>query len=57
MNKKVVSAALSITNTATGESHVVVTDKNGEYDSTAIDHSKNTNANDKLLKDYKKIRF
>lgn len=52
--QKSVNAAFKITNAATGESHVVVTDKNGEYDSTAIDHSKNTNANDKLLKDYKK---
>lgn len=52
--QKSVNAAFKITNAATGESHVVVTDKNGEYDSTAVDHSKNTNANDKLLKDYKK---
>lgn len=52
--QKNVNAAFKITNAATGESHVVVTDKNGEYDSTAVDHSKNTNANDKLLKDYKK---
>lgn len=52
--QKNINAAFKITNAATGESHVVVTDKNGEYDSTAVDHSKNTNANDKLLKDYKK---
>ena len=32
-----------ITNKRTGESHVVSTDKNGIFDSTAFKHSKNTN--------------
>lgn len=49
---KNISVAFKVTNETTGESHVIVTDKNGEFDSTQNKHSKNTNANDKLLKDY-----
>lgn len=51
---KSISAAFKVTNEATGETHVIVTDKNGEFDSTDNKHSKNTNANDKLLKGYTK---
>lgn len=51
---KNISAAFKVTNVATGETHVIVTDKNGEFDSTDNKHSKNTNANDKLLKGYTK---
>lgn len=50
--QKSLSAAFKVTNVTSGESHVIVTDKNGEYDSTANKHSENTNANDKLLDDY-----
>jgi hypothetical protein len=35
-----------ITSMTTGESHIVVTDKNGIVDTSAIAHSQNTNAND-----------
>lgn len=38
-----------LTNTTTGERHVIVTDKNGEYRSNAYPHSQRTNANDSLL--------
>ena len=38
-----------LTNTTTGERHVIVTDKNGEYRSNAYPHSQKTNANDSLL--------
>lgn len=51
---KSISAAFKVTNEATGETHVIVTDANGEFDSTDNKHSKNTNANDKLLKGYTK---
>lgn len=51
-SQKYLSAAFKLTNTTTGESHVIVTDKNGEFDSTANKHSKNTNANDHLLDGY-----
>lgn len=51
-SQKYLSAAFKLTNTTTGESHVIVTDKNGAFDSTANKHSKNTNANDKLLDGY-----
>lgn len=46
-----ISAAFKVTNVATKESHVIVTNKNGEYKSTKK-HSTNTNANDKILEDY-----
>lgn len=39
--------AFKITSKTTGESHVVVTDKNGMIDTSKIKHSKNTNAADK----------
>lgn len=39
--------AFKITSKTTGESHVVVTDKNGMIDTSKIRHSKNTNAADK----------
>ena len=42
----------TLTNVTTGERHVIVTDKNGEYytDSTkGFEHDKETNANDSLL--------
>ena len=42
----------TLTNVTTGERHVIVTDKNGEYytDSTkGFEHDKETNANDGLL--------
>lgn len=38
-----------LTNTTTGERHVIVTDENGEYRSNAYPHSQRTNANDSLL--------
>lgn len=50
--QKFISAAFKVTNVTTKESHVIVTNKNGEYKSTAKKHTANTNANDKLLKDY-----
>lgn len=37
---KSISAAFKVTNEATGETHVIVTDKNGEFDSTDNKHSK-----------------
>lgn len=46
-----ISAAFKVTNVATKESHVIVTNKNGEYKSTKK-HSTNTNANDKILEEY-----
>ena len=49
---KSLKVAFKVTNKATGESHVIVTDKNGQFDSTDNKHTNNTNANDKLLKDY-----
>ena len=51
-SQKYLSAAFKLTNTTTGESHVIVTDKNGAFDSTANKHSQNTNANDHLLDGY-----
>lgn len=50
--QKFISAAFKVTNVTTKESHVIVTNKNGEYKSTAKKHTANTNANDKLLTDY-----
>lgn len=50
--QKFISAAFKVTNVTTKESHVIVTNKNGEYKSTAKKHTTNTNANDKLLTDY-----
>ncbi|MEY8633466.1 VaFE repeat-containing surface-anchored protein [Anaerostipes hominis (ex Lee et al. 2021)] len=47
-----ISAAFKITNSTTGESHVVVTDKNGNFTSDDPKHSAETNANDKLLNGY-----
>ena len=40
--------AFKVTNKTTGESHIIVTDENGVYDSSSsvILHSQNTNAND-----------
>ena len=40
--------AFKVTSKTTGESHVIVTDENGAYDSSSavIPHSQNTNAND-----------
>lgn len=38
--------AFRLTNNDTGESHVVVTDLNGTFDSSTYAHSQNTNAND-----------
>ena len=35
-----------VTNVDTGESHIIVTDPNGVYDSSYIPHSQRTNAND-----------
>ncbi len=44
-----------ITNTKTNESHIIVTDANGLYDSSVIEHAKQTNANDTLpLEDFSK---
>lgn len=42
-----------ITMKKTGEKHVIVTDKQGEWDSKRYAHSKNTNAMDHLLSKYK----
>ena len=39
-----------ITSETTGESHLVVTDENGEFDSERIDHAKDTNANDAAVR-------
>lgn len=47
-----ISAAFKITNSTTGESHVVVTDKNGNFTSDDPKHSVETNVNDKLLNGY-----
>ena len=38
--------AFLVTSMATGEQHVIVTDENGTWGSSWIDHSDNTNAND-----------
>lgn len=49
--KRMSGIPFKLTNTATNESHVIVTDENG-YASTSADwnrHTENTNANDKLL--------
>ena len=43
---RVPNAPFRITNLDTGESHIVVTDINGEFSSTAYAHSSNTNGND-----------
>lgn len=53
-SQKSLSAAFKVTNTTSGEQHVVVTDRNGEFDSSANPHSKDTNKNDKLLEHYNK---
>ena len=37
-----------VTNLTTGESHVIVTDKNGQFDSSRYAKTQNTNTNDKL---------
>ena len=49
---KRLSVPFKVTNLTTGETHVIVTDKNGEYSSGSDwnKHSEKTNANDKLLK-------
>lgn len=49
-----VKAAFKVTNVATGETHVIISDNDGNFDSESVAHSKNTNGNDKLLKDYNK---
>ena len=49
--KRMAGIPFKLTNTVTGESHVIVTDENG-YASTSADwnkHTENTNANDRLL--------
>lgn len=49
--KRMSGIPFKLTNTVTGESHVIVTDENG-YASTSADwnkHTENTNANDRLL--------
>lgn len=38
-----------VTHMQSGERHVIVTDRNGQYDSTVVPHDMNTNANDHLL--------
>ena len=38
--------AFRITNNDTGESHIIVTDPNGTFDSATYPHTQNTNAND-----------
>ncbi len=40
-----------LTNTATGESHIITTNKDGLFDSSLLTHSDNTNPNDKFLTD------
>ena len=51
-DQKYISAAFKVTNTTTKECHVIVTDKNGKYDSRKKAHSAETNANDALLDGY-----
>lgn len=46
---RMVNIAFLITSKTTGESHVIITDENGTYSSTANPHTQNTNANDKAI--------
>lgn len=46
---RMANIAFLITSKTTGEHHVIITDENGTYSSTANPHTQNTNANDKAL--------
>ena len=46
MHKRLGLVAFRLTNNDTGESHIIVTDLNGTYDSSTYLHTNNTNAND-----------
>ena len=41
--------AFTLTNQTTGERHVIVTDKNGQFSSERYPHTRRTNGNDRLL--------
>lgn len=47
--RRMANVAFKLTEVVSGESHVIVTDENGCFDSTANPHSANTNANDAAL--------
>ena len=44
--KEMVKVAWTVTSITTGETHVIVTDENGKFDSEFIDHTNKTNSND-----------
>ena len=44
--EEMVKIAWTVTSVTTGETHVIVTDENGKYDSEFIDHTYKTNSND-----------
>ena len=44
--KEMVKVAWTVTSVTTGETHVIVTDENGKYQSDQVPHSQRTNAND-----------
>ena len=46
---RMANIAFLVTSKTTGESHVIITDENGTYSSTANQHTQNTNANDKTI--------
>ena len=45
-HKRLLLVAFRMTNNDTGESHIIVTDLNGTFDSSTYLHTQNTNAND-----------
>ncbi len=47
--RRMAGVAFKLTSKTTGETHVLVTDENGCFDSTDIPHSKDTNAADQAL--------
>lgn len=44
--REMVNVAWTVTSVTTGETHVIVTDENGKYQSNQVDHTQRTNAND-----------
>jgi len=48
-DKAMAGIVFAITSNTTGETHYVVTDENGEFDSSKLTNTKNTNQNDSLV--------